>query len=110
VRKRLAREGFEKNVDAFFEHLAVSVLVEHRRAKGLDFTGVVTAPGAEDDPPAGQEAICVLYTVRQVFLDAVGLIGLRPRWPSYAASSTVRAFAGDAMRQTGQAFLVIRFG
>jgi hypothetical protein len=30
-------------------------LVEERRAEGLDFAGVVAAPDAEDDPPAGQD-------------------------------------------------------
>jgi hypothetical protein len=45
----------EQNLDALLEHLAVGGLVDQRRTEGLDFTGVVAAPDAEDDPPAGQD-------------------------------------------------------
>ena len=52
VRERLALERLEQDLDALLEHLAVGILVDERRAEGLDLTGVVAAPDAEDDPPA----------------------------------------------------------
>jgi len=48
-------EGLEQDLDTFLEHLAVGVLVEERRAEGFDLAGMVAAPAAEDDPPAGQD-------------------------------------------------------
>src|SRR5205814_7700889 len=53
--ERLPLECLEQNLDPLLEHLAVGVLVEERRTKGLDLAGVVAAPDAEDDPPAGQD-------------------------------------------------------
>src|SRR5262249_5424977 len=55
VREALALERLEQDLDTLLEHLAVGILVEERRAKGLDFAGVVTAPDAKDDPPTGQD-------------------------------------------------------
>jgi hypothetical protein len=48
-------EGFEHDLDLFFKEGPVGVLVEHRRAKGLDLAGMVAAAHAEDDPPAGKD-------------------------------------------------------
>jgi hypothetical protein len=48
-------EGLEQDFDPLLEHLAVGVLVQQRRAEGLDLPGVVAAPDAEDDTPAGQD-------------------------------------------------------
>jgi hypothetical protein len=55
VRERLALEGLEQDLDTLLEHLAIGVLVEQRRAEGFDLAGVVTAPDAKDDAPAGQD-------------------------------------------------------
>jgi hypothetical protein len=53
VREWLALECLEQDLDTFLKHLAVGVLVKQRRAESFDFTGVVAAPDAEDDPAAG---------------------------------------------------------
>ena len=55
VRERLALERLEDDLDAFLEDFAVGVLVQQRRAEGLDLAGVIAAPDAEDHPPAGQD-------------------------------------------------------
>jgi hypothetical protein len=55
VRKWFALERLEQDLDALLENLAVGILVEQRVAESLDFAGVVAAPDAEDDPPAGQD-------------------------------------------------------
>jgi hypothetical protein len=55
VREGLALEGLKQDLDTLLEHLAVGVLVNERRAEGLDLADVVAAPGAKDHPPAGQD-------------------------------------------------------
>jgi hypothetical protein len=55
VRERLAFECLEQDLDTLLKDLAVGVLVEERRAEGLDLAGVVAAPDAEDDRAAGQD-------------------------------------------------------
>ena len=55
MRKRLPLESLEQDLNAFFEHLAVGILVEEWGAEGLDLTGVIAAPDAKDEPPAGQD-------------------------------------------------------
>jgi hypothetical protein len=39
VLERLALECLEQDLDALLEYLAVGILVDERRAEGLDFTG-----------------------------------------------------------------------
>jgi hypothetical protein len=55
MREGFVREGLEQDLDAFLEHFAVGVLVDQRRAEGLNLAGVVAAPDTENDPPAGQD-------------------------------------------------------
>jgi len=55
VRKAFLVECLEDDVDLLFEQLAVRLLVEERRAKGLDLTGVIAAPDPEHDAPAGED-------------------------------------------------------
>ena len=54
VREALLVERLEDDVDLLLEQLAVCVLVDERRAEGLDFAGVIAAAHAEYDAPAGQ--------------------------------------------------------
>jgi len=55
VRERLALEGLEQDLHTFLEHLAVGVLVEQWRTKGLDLARVIAAADAKDHPPAGED-------------------------------------------------------
>src|SRR6266851_4019479 len=55
VGKRFLVEGLEQDFDLFLEQGTVSVCIEHRGAKGLDFAGMVAAPYAEDHPALGQD-------------------------------------------------------
>jgi hypothetical protein len=54
MRKRLALERPEQDLNIFLEDFAVGVLIHQRRAEGLDFARVAAAADAKDDPPAGQ--------------------------------------------------------
>ena len=55
MRKRLPLESLEQDLHAFFEHLAVGILVEEWGAEGLDLAGVIAPPDPKNDPPAGQD-------------------------------------------------------
>ena len=55
LREGFPLEGLEQNLDTLLKHLPVGILVHERRAETFDFTGVVAAADAEDDPPAGQD-------------------------------------------------------
>ena len=55
MRKRLPLESLEQDLHAFFEHLAVGILVEEWGAEGLDLTGVIAPPDPKNDPPPGQD-------------------------------------------------------
>src|SRR5437667_12788463 len=54
MRKGALVERFENDLDLLLEQLPVGVLIEQRRAEGLDLARVVAAPDAEDDPAPGQ--------------------------------------------------------
>jgi len=51
----LPSNALNRDFNVLLEHLAFGILVEERRAEGFDLAGVVAAPDAEDDPPAGQD-------------------------------------------------------
>ncbi len=55
VRKRLAVERLEDDLDLLLEELAVRLLVEDRRAERLDLARVVSAAEAEDHPALRQD-------------------------------------------------------
>ena len=55
VREEFVVEGLEDDLDLLLEQLAVGGLVEQRRAEGLDLAGMVAAPDAKGDAPAGQD-------------------------------------------------------
>jgi hypothetical protein len=54
VRERPLVERLEDDFHLLLEQLAVGLLVEHGRPEGLDLSGVVAAPHAEDHAPVGQ--------------------------------------------------------
>jgi hypothetical protein len=55
VRKALLVECLKDDLDLLLKELAVGGLVEERRPKRLDLTGVIAAPDAKHDPSAGQD-------------------------------------------------------
>ena len=55
VREVLLAQRFEHDLDLLLEEVAVRLLVEQRRAEGLDLAGVVAASDAEDDAPTSED-------------------------------------------------------
>jgi hypothetical protein len=53
VRCSICGRQAKPTADTLLEDLAVGVLVRQRRAEGLDLAGVIAAPYAEYNPPAG---------------------------------------------------------
>ena len=55
MREGLVVEGLEEDLDLLLEQFAVGVLVDDRRAEGLDLAAVVAAADAEYGAPLGQD-------------------------------------------------------
>ena len=55
VAEGLLVEGLQDDLDLLFKKLAVGVLVDERRPKCLDLSGLVAAADAKDQPAASQD-------------------------------------------------------
>ena len=60
MREGLLVESLHHDLDLFFKHFTVGVVVgvSTRHAKGIHLTGMVSAPDAEDHPSVGQDISC----------------------------------------------------